>query len=533
MKRRRVYPVIVTYAISAWLLLQVGEVTFQPLGFPDWALTALVIAVILGFPVVFALSWMFDLTPKGIRRNGRVSSSEGAGSDIPSVAVLPFADMSPDHDQEYFCSGIAEEILNALTRLPNLKVAARSSSFQFQELAGDVRDIGASLGVSTVLEGSVRKSDDRIRVSAQLIDVKDGYHLWSARFDEELKDVFAIQDEIANAIADCLLARISSKQESVIRTTSSKDVTAYEFYLRGRQFINRFSRNDLEFARQMFRESISIDPEFALAWAGYADCHSLLIMYADWNPAYQAEADRASLRALDLQPGLAEAHASRGLAHLVASRFPEAEAEFRTAIKLNPSLYEAYYYFGRTRFHQGNLESAAELFRQAFEVSPGDYQSRCLRVQILRGMGRVAEARSEAQAAVRTIERHLRLNPDDARAFHLGAGSLIVLGDYERAKRWLQRALAIEPYDSVLLYNVACNYATMGETPAALDYLEQAVDHGMVNLDWISNDQDLVTLHEQPRYLAVLQRLEKITQGTRCVSAAQNREPAGDVQKTH
>jgi len=531
MKRRRVFPVLATYAIASWLLLQIAEVTFEPLGFPPWAMPLLIVIVITGFPIVFVLSWIFDLTPVGIVRDRHLRLR--AGSSLrPSVAVLPFVDMSPDQDQGHFCEGVAEEIINALTRLPKLNVAARSSSFQYRDLAGDVREIGQELGVSTILEGSVRKSDGRIRVNAQLIDARDGYHLWSAEFNEELKDVFAIQDEIANAIADCLLQRLEPHRQAAIRTTSSKDVGAYDFYLRGRQFINRFSKIDMECARQMFFQAISIDPEFALAWAGYADCHSLLVMYSDHNPRYVREADKASLRALELAPELAEAHVSRGLALLVASRFDDAETEFRFAIARNPKLYEAYYYYGRARFHEGDPAAAAELFRQAFELNPADYQARCLRIQILRGSGRLEEARDEARQAVEAIERHLRWNPDDARAFHLGAGSLIVLGETDRAKRWLRRALEIDPNDSVLLYNVACNYATLGETQTALDYLEQAVTHGMVSLDWMENDEDLEPLRVEPRYQALVARLGSVTDESHDDSTTQDREPARNIEQT-
>jgi TolB-like protein len=191
--RRRVYPVIAAYAVVAFILLQIGEITFGPLGLPNWVMVALIIVVSVGFPVVVVLAWVFDITPTGIRRTGTLAESD----DKPSIAVLPFVDMSPDKDQGYFCEGVAEEILNALTKIPELSVAARSSSFQFNAGIHDVRDIGRELGVKTILEGSVRKSADRLRVTAQLVKSSDGYHLWSKTFNEELDDVFAIQDEIS------------------------------------------------------------------------------------------------------------------------------------------------------------------------------------------------------------------------------------------------------------------------------------------------------------------------------------------------
>jgi len=507
LKRRRVYSVIAGYAVVAFILLQIGEITFGPLGLPNWVMIALIVAVVVGFPLVIILAWIFDITPTGIRRDSRRGLTATPGDERPSIAVLPFTDMSPEHDQGFFCEGIAEEILNALTRIQQLKVTARSSSFLYSEGAGDVRIIGKELGVTTILEGSVRKAGDRLRVTAQLVKTADGYHLWSKSFDKDLSDIFVIQDEIAKCIAEALIETLTPQQHSAIKTTTSKDVGAYEYYLRGRQFFTRFRKTDIEYALQMFREAIRIDEEFALAWAGYADCYSFLVMYVDPNPGYREKASEASAKALLLEPTLAEAHASRGLACLVCEEFDAAEAAFEQALRLNPMLFEVYYYFGRTRFHQGRLEDAIALFRKAGEVNPSDYQSRCLRVQVLRGMGRDADARKEATEAIAVLEKHLRWNPDDARAYHLGAGTLIVTGDVERARRWLQRAIDIDPDDPVVLYNVACNFATLGETDQALDYLGRAIEYGTVSSAWMRNDEDLASLRAHSRYAAMLAEL--------------------------
>jgi TolB-like protein/Flp pilus assembly protein TadD len=496
--------VIAGYAVVAFILLQIGEITFTPLGLPNWVMVALIALVIAGFPVVILLAWVFDITPTGIRRTNSPPTDE----ERPSIAVLPFVDMSPEQDQGYFCEGVAEEILNALTKIPQLSVAARSSSFQFTGGSGDVREIGRGLGVSSILEGSVRKSNNRIRVTAQLVKTSDGYHLWSKSYDEEIKDVFAIQDEIATSIASALLETLAPKDKLAIHTASTTDVSAYDYYLRGRQFFKRVRKRDMEYAMQMFREAINIDEEYALAWAGYADCHSFMVMYVDPEPRYLEEASKASQRALKLEPELAEARASRGLAYLVCEEFDNAEREFVTAIELNSNLFEAYYYYARTKFHQGEMTAAAELFEKAAAVDPADYQSRCLRGQILRGSGRHDEARIQAKDAVAVVEKHLKWFPDDARAFYLGAGSLVVLGDIERAKRWLHRAVEIAPDDSIVLYNVACNLATLGETEKALDYLEQAADRGAVSAAWMRNDEDLASLRDEPRYIELLDRVD-------------------------
>ncbi len=504
LKRRRVYPVVAAYAVFTFVILQVAEITFEPLGIPNWVMIALIVAVSAGFPVVVLLSWVYDFTWSGIRKD----SDRPAKDTATSIAVLPFADMSSEQDQGFFCEGIAEEILNALSKIEQLDVTARSSSFVYNTGSGDVRQIGRELGVGTVLEGSVRKSGNRVRITAQLVDTTNGYHLWSRSFDEELRDVFAIQDEIATDIAEALLETLTPTQQASIKSGPTTNVEAYEYYLRGRQFFNRFRKKDIEFAREMFREAIRTDESYAPAWAGYADCHSFLVMYADPKPGYLETAQEASARAVALAPDLAEAHAARGLFYLVSEDFPAAEQEFETALRLNPRLFEAHYYFARTRFHQGRLDEAMELFRSAAEVDPADYQSRCLRIQILRGTGHVDQARAEAREALEVLERHLRMNPDDARAHHLGAGTLVVLGEVERAKRWLHRAIEIDPDDPIVQYNVACNLATLGETDDAIEYLSRVVESRAISPAWIRNDEDLASLRGDPRFEKLMQSLE-------------------------
>lgn len=507
--RREVYPVAVAYAVVAWLLLQIGEVTFEPLGFPGWSMTALIILTIAGFPAAIVLAWIYDITPNGIFRDRADVHALAMKEYGPSVAVLPFIDLSPAQDQAYFCEGVAEEIINSLVKIRRLRVAARSSAFQYSSAAGDVREIGRQLGVNTILEGSVRKSDGMVRITAQLVKVSDGYHLWSKSFDRELKDVFAIQEEIASNIGKTLLETISRRQREAIRRPRTANVEAYDYYLRGRKHFKRLHRSEIELARQMFRNALDLDPQFSLAWAAYADCNSFLVMYADPNPDYMEEAHRASKRAVELGPDLAEAHASRGLACLASRDFGRAEEEFRKAIDINPYLSQTYYFYARERFQRGDMESAARLFRRAADLDPTDFQSRCLRVQVLQGSGHHEQALAEAEEAIAVIEKNAKNHPDDVSGLDLGALSLLQLGREDDAKKWLQRALKHDPDDAIVLYNAACGYASMNDVERSLDYLEQALERGTISLDWMRNDEDLASLRANPRYLALSQKLEQ------------------------
>ncbi|MGD8816302.1 MAG: protein kinase [Acidobacteriota bacterium] len=425
-----------------------------------------------------------------------------------STAVLPFADMSPERDQEYFCEGIAEELINALAKIPNLHVASRTSAFQFKGSAKDIREIGRQLGVESVLEGSVRKAGSRIRITAQLVSIADGYQLWSDRYDRELQDVFAIQDEISQSIVDALEVTFGPSEKVPAEKASTTDIEAYEYYLRGRHYFHRFNRRDQEFARRMFTRAIEIDPHYARAHAGIADCSSFLWMYFERDDAHLQQADESSKRALELDPDLAQAHASRGLALSLNHRFDDAEAEFHEAIRLDAKLFEAYYFYARAALAEGQQLKAAELFEKACEVRPEDYAAPTLLATLYEGLGRADKAAEADRRSFAIIEKHRRLNPDDARAIYFGAGALIRTGRREQGLGWAREALALGADDPIVLYNVACVYANAHEIEDAVDCLEKAVEVGYAHKEWIQNDHDLDPLRENARFQALLQCLE-------------------------
>lgn len=357
----------------------------------------------------------------------------------------------------------------------------------------------------TVLEGSVRKAGNRLRISAQLINIDDGYQIWSETYNRELQDVFAIQEEIAQSIAKALQVILSEKEQRAIERAPTAHVEAYEYYLRGRQYFHQFRRKGYEFALQMFAHAIGIDPAYGLAHAGTADCHSLLFMYFDSNTDNLEKADVASRKALELASDLAEAHVARGLALSLKKEYAQAAGEFQTAIRLDPKLYEARYFFGRTAWAQGDLVEAAQLFEQAFQLRADAYQAASHLAGVYVGLGRNADAQTAFRRAATVASKHLELHPDDARALYLGATLWASLGERDRALEWANRALAMDPDDAVTLYNVASVYALLREPEQALDCLENALHHGFAHKEWIEHDSDLASLRSQPRFQALLQ----------------------------
>ncbi|MDH3769159.1 MAG: tetratricopeptide repeat protein, partial [Gammaproteobacteria bacterium] len=470
LKRRKVLQAAAAYAIVAWILLQVAEVTFEPLHFPDWALTVLVVLVIVGFPIAMVLAWFFDLTLHGFRKDA-APALQSAGPNTaaqtatlptgPSVAVLAFEDMSPEKDQEYLCDGIAEEILNRLAQIEALGVASRTSSFRFKGQPTDVSSIGLQLNVATVLEGSVRKAGDDLRITTQLINAEDGYHLWAHSYDRKLEHIFEIQDEIATHVAEALEVTLRAGPNEESFTTS--DAQAYDYYLKGVHYFHRWGLRNVRYAVDMFGKAVEIDPAFARAWAALADSYAMACMYWNATDDNLAGADTASMKALELLPGLAESHVSRGLSHFVHGDDREAIAEFETALRLNPELFEANYFYGRIRFQRAELNRAAELFESAQRIRPDDFQAPILLRQVYRSLGREDEALAAATRGVIRAERHLELNPDDTRALNLGCAGLIEQGDKDKAMQWARRSLAIDGDNADTLYNIACTYALAGE----------------------------------------------------------------------
>jgi serine/threonine protein kinase/Flp pilus assembly protein TadD len=426
---------------------------------------------------------------------------------VKSIAVLPFTNTSADPENEYFTDGMAEEIINALSKIKSLGVASRTSVFAYKGKTADIREIGKKLEVSAVLEGSVRKMGKKIRVSAQLVSVVNGLQLWSDRYDREIEDVFAIQDEIAQNIVKALRVVLSEDEKKAIEKVSTENVHAYDYYLRGRTYFHQHRRTSMEFARKMFTRAIEVDPNYARAYAGIADCCSILYMYFDARESNLKQADKASQKALDLDADLAEAHSARGLSYSLSKKYLEAQEEFETAMRLDPKLYEAPYFYARACLAQGKPFEAAPLFERAASLRPEDYQAPAFLANAYTAQGRVGEAGKASRRAIKAIEKWLDVNPDDARALNLGATIWSNLGESDKALEWGKRSLQIDPEDPQLLYNVGCVFAVEGMKEDALQCLEQAIDKGYGHREWIEHDSDLNSLRSDQRFQALLERI--------------------------
>lgn len=423
---------------------------------------------------------------------------------VPSVAVLPFADLSSAHDQSYFCDGLVQEVIDALGRVNGVTVASRTSSLVFGAAATDVRTIGERLNVSAVLEGSVRKDAGRLRVSVQLVGTSDNYRLWSSTFDRRVADVFAVQEEIATSVARALGAVVKGDALQAIAGTPRTTPDAYDCYLRGRQLCGRPSAVRLEAARQFYRRSVAIDPAYAPGWAGYADCNTFLHLYWGGPAEDLTTADEMSLRAVEARPDLAECQAARACVLGVLGNRREAHAAFQTALRLKPRLAKHHYLYGRFAFGGEDFTEAIRGFGRALALSPHETALHALLAKAYARAGRARDARAANTAAVTAAEGQLVVDPTDERTLYFAAGALVANGEPERGIEWADRALALTPDDAVTLVHAAAAYAGADRVPEALDLLERGFAAGFRHRSWIVADPAFDPVRAQARFVTLV-----------------------------
>jgi adenylate cyclase len=438
LKRRNVYKVAVAYIVAGWALSQGIAQVFPVFDVPNWTIRLLVLLIILGLPVALVLAWMFELTPQGIQRTetadampvmarqkkhvwifvvvisglvsiglfflGRYSAgnktASPAGISNKSIAVLPFVNMSAETGGADFSDGITEEILNALAQIPELKVAARTSAFQFKGKNLDLRRIGEALGVAYVLEGSVQRAGDDVRVTAQLIDARSGYHLWSEKYDRKLTNLFVMEDEISKAVAAQMQLTLGGDQQKPLVKTATADPQAHEFYLKGLARVTERGPG-LTNAVEFFKQAIQLDPNYAAAWAGLGQAYELLPWYklAPW-PTSLTEAQQAAERALALDSQLAEAHTA--LANVLRDRmdFTDATKEYQSALERNPGSVETLNQYAQMLLRMGWFEEAAKQERTAVALDPLAPNPRNILAMILAAQHRYDEAIAEERVVV-------------------------------------------------------------------------------------------------------------------------------------
>ena len=535
LKRRNVFAAMAFYAAAGWLLVQVATQVLPFYDTPAWVVRLVIAAVVIGFPFAMVLSWFYEWTPRGWRRE---SEAERAGSigaiaaiaTDQSIAVLPFVDMSADKDQEYFSDGLAEELLNLLAQLPQLRVIARTSSFSFKGKDADVATIARALHVATVLEGSVRKSGNTLRVTAQLIRAVDSSHLWSQTYDRELDDVFRMQDEIARAVVDALKLKLLPGQH-LTHAHRTANTDAYELCLLGQSVMRRNRRAEYERALVLFRRALELDPTYAVAYAGLASAQNAVADFAS-SPELLAQGKRLALesaeRAIALAPDLADGYAIRGtIRYRHYWDWQAAEQDYRRALALDPHKTEALTGYALALHNRGRVDEMLALIRRATDADPLSMLAWVLQGAALRKAGRHAESRA-------ALTRALEINPDASFArvllgeleldqgepeaalehFHrAGAGHTqygVAMTEYSLGHAAESQAALDElttSYAAGFAFQIAQVHAWRGEVDAAFEWLDRAYERHDSGLLRICGDPRLKSLVGDPRYDAMLRKL--------------------------
>ncbi len=491
LKRRNVYKVAIAYGVVAWLLMQVASQIFPFFEIPNWAVRLVVLLLVIGFPVAVILAWAFELTPEGLKRTefadelpkkssrnrvwlyvivtagaisvslfflGRYTSSkQSEGAELPakSIAVLPFENLSHDPDNTYFADGIQEEILTRLAKVADLKVISRTSTQHFKSSPDNLPQIAKQLGVANILEGSVQKVADQVRVNVQLINATTDAQLWAESFDRQLTDIFRIESEIAKTIADTLQAKLTGSEKRALAAQPTENSEAHEFYLKGRYFWNKRTANDLKTATTYFQQAIDKDSNYALAYAGLADSYGLLPDFGAGSPQESYPPARtAATKAIKLDDTLAEAHTALAWVLLAYDLdFDGSTREFRRAIELNP-----------------NYAMAIEQLRKTLEIDPGFYDAHY-------SLGQALELKGDIVGAMAEYQKARALN-DDPQVLALLGHAYASSGYKTEAVKILEQLKELSKQRYVSAYSLAIVYLGLGDKEEALRWLEKSYQAG-------------------------------------------------------
>lgn len=434
----------------------------------------------------------------------KVRSQEKEESELPKVAVQYFENLSGEKEDEYFRDGMTEDIITELWKIKNLKVFPRSAVMAYRNRSLTAVQIGQELQASHVLEGSIRRAGSHLRISTELVAIDSGHAVWASRFDRELKDIFAVQDEIACSIAQALRITLSPQEEVAIASKPTENTQAYDYYLRGRSYARRASRPDLEIALQMYEYAIALDPNFTLGYAGIGYIHGLLYFAYGGKPSWIDIGLEACERALSIEPDQPDALAARAVIFVSCGRYEESIRDAQRAVGIKPDCQGGYWALGGALFASDRWADAAAIADRAVETSGDDQRVYVPFVMSLERLGDAAGAMALRRRHTHALEQQLELVPDDVLSRILLANQYARFGREADAVRELDKALALRPQDSMILYNAACTYGLLRMKTEALALLKQTRDRGFHNMDWVARDPDLVFLHGDPQFESLI-----------------------------
>ena len=577
LKRRNVYKVAVAYAVVAWLTIQAASIFLPAFNAPQWTMQVVILVLVIGFPVALVFSWAFEITPEGIVRESETAadqsiphhtgrkivaltivlaviaaglfvfqlirarstsslSTNATSTTNKSIAVLPFDNLSRDPDNAYFAEGVQDEILTRLAKIGDLKVISRTSTEKYKSAPANLREIAQQLGVAHIVEGSVQKANDQVRVNVQLINALTDAHLWADTYDRKLLDIFSVESDIAKTIADTLQAKLSGSEKTAIAKKPTANPEAYELYLKGRFFWNKRTGNDLKTAADYFQRAIDADPSYGSAYAGLAQSYLLIPVFGAGAPRdFFPKSMVAAHQAIKLDETSAEGHSALAMLLLFDFKFKESEEEFRRAIELNPNYATAHHWFGNSLLVTlGRFDEAIKEGERAVELDPlsliinADLGSTLMiarrydeaiaelrRTLALDGnfgyahwnLGEALYLKGDASAAIAEYEKAATLD-DDPQILALLGRAYAETGKKDKALEILGKLKALGQQSFVRNYLYTILYTGLGDKATAIDYLEKARDGGETpDTTWLKVDPIFDPLRDEPRFQQLVAKL--------------------------
>jgi TolB-like protein/tetratricopeptide (TPR) repeat protein len=444
-------------------------------------------------------------TPATVATERRGSQAAEPAMESGALAVLPFDNISPDQETDYFSDGLTEELIARLSLVSEIELVSRWASMQFKGAKQDIKTIGRELGARYLVGGSVRRFQDSVRITVQLVDVATNRQIWGDAYKGKLDDIFDIQEQVAKQIVEALKLKLSFSEKVSLTKRQTVNAQAYDLYLRGQDYLYRLTKRSVEYAIQLFEKAIELDPRYAAAYAGCSSAYGQMYQWFSREERYRDKAQELSFKALMYDSNLPEAYAAMGLSYFIWGKFDEASASSRKAIELDPDDFIAYWTLGRIHFSSGELEQALDLFRRVIDLKPGFYAAYADLAQTCAGLGRKDEAEVATRQLLELLPNYLLQNPDDSRARMYYAITLAEKGYKDEAIREGDKALELSPGDPMMLYNCACLYSQLGEVDRAIDTLRRAISGGYENFGWMRHDPDLDSLRAHPDFIALVQ----------------------------
>jgi adenylate cyclase len=424
--------------------------------------------------------------------------------DINKLAVLPFENMSPDRETDYFSDGLTEELIMRLSRIKELQVVSRTTIMQYKNAQKDMHTLGSELNARYILEGSVRKHMDNLRITAQLIDVKTDSHLWAETYKGNMEDVFDIQESVAKQIVQAMRLTLTPAEEVELGKRATLNTEAFDLNLHAREFLFKSAKSYLLSAVDLFQEAIKLDPRYAAAYAGLGEAYAIIYVWHDKKDAWIEKAMDAALKALMYDNTSSEGYTALGLAYYSKRSHGEALTAIEKAVELDPENFFAYWIKGRILRALDDFEGAVHQFLKVLELNP-DFHTVYIELQMeYDRLGQKEKKDEVIEKAVKFYPAYLLRHPDDARAHIFFAGVLLSVEKFDDAKFRLERAIDLSPNDANMMYNVACNYSRMGELDLAIENLRKAIENGFVDYEYFKRDPDFDNIRKEPGFIEIM-----------------------------